>query len=84
LLVFQTRSSIHQEGIVAITVSFVFIQVTVNSKLVQLFGEISVGQLVTSQVVQDIFISVEVNVEVLIGSSKITLKVALLVEVGSA
>jgi hypothetical protein len=83
LLVFQAISSIHQDGIVAVTVSQGVIQVTVNSKLVQLLGAISVGQLVTVPDVQDIFISAEVKVEVLIASSKTTLKVALLVEVGS-
>lgn len=68
---------------VATTVFPVVIHVTVNSKLVPLFGETSVGPEVTVPVVPDKVISPAVNVPVLITSLKTTLKVTLFIVVGS-
>lgn len=67
----------------AVTVSLSVIPVTVNSKLVPLFGDISVGPEVTVPVVPASVISEAVNVAILMGSSNIALKVALSVDVGS-
>jgi hypothetical protein len=83
LLRFPAISSITHPAIVATTVSPSVIPVTVNSKFVPLFGAISVGPDVTVPVVPESVISHEVNVEVLITSSKVTVYVAESTVVGS-
>jgi hypothetical protein len=83
LFIFHARSSIMPAQIVAVTVSDGVIHVTVNSKLVPLLGNTSVGPEVMVPVVPDTVISAVVKLQVLITSSKTTLYVALFIVVGS-
>ena len=84
MFVFPDVSTITQVGMLAVTVSQLVIPVTINSKLVSLFGAICVGPDVTDHVVPDRVISDTINDAVSIGSSNITLNVALSTEVGSS
>lgn len=83
LFVFQEMSSTSHAGRVAVTISLGVMPVTINSKLVPLFGAISIGPEVTDPVVPESDISPAIKVPMLIGSSNITLKVAESVLVGS-
>ena len=83
LFVFPAISCTFHAFILAVTTSLVVIPVTVNSKLVPLFGATSVGPEVTVPVVQVSVMSPELKVPVFIASSKTTLKVALSTAVGS-
>gem|GEM_PF-4287021 len=79
-----TRSSTTHAHMLAVTVSPAVIPVTINSKLVPLFGATSVGPDVTVPVVPDSVMSAVIKLTTLIGSSNTTLKLAESITVGSA